>query len=64
MNTAGGGVSGDWVCVMSTSKGHTYVSGFPFLAKLQSYSLLSSTVDNIECDSYEHIIFFGALVKF
>ena len=35
----------------STSKGQTYRSGCPFLAKLQSYNLLSSSVDNMVKDS-------------
>jgi hypothetical protein len=35
----------------STSKGQTYRSGCPFLAKLQSYNLLSSSVDSMVKDS-------------
>lgn len=36
---------------MSASKGQAYLSGFSLLAKLQSYSLLSSADDSIEYDS-------------
>ena len=39
----------------STSKGQTYRSGCPFLAKLQSYNLLSSSVDSMVKDSYTEV---------
>jgi hypothetical protein len=37
----------------STWKGQTYRSGWPLLDKLQSYNLLSSSVDSIVNDSYK-----------
>jgi hypothetical protein len=37
----------------STWKGQTYRSGCPLLDKLQSYNLLSSSIDNIVNDSYK-----------
>lgn len=42
----------------STSKGQTYRSGFPLLAKLQSYNLLSSSVHSMVKDSCHDAVMF------
>lgn len=53
-HTCGGGGSVGGL-ILSTSNGHTYLSGFSLLTKLQSYSLLSSSDDSISYDSFQRM---------